>query len=298
MKSKIKILLMLIVTACLLSGCAWLSSSFHIELTDEKHENVYVDMLLPFDTDDSFYTDYNENANNTTMPVLDKNCELAEYSEDGYRSMYIHYSDANLYHSVLNDNSVSRSISLPDALRELDSTPYGEEAFMAFCSKYKKCRFAAFDDKGNILCVSKDVKLKKFPDNYINYTIEWNIAENKIKMQHKISVKGLLIFMLIWLGSIACLIFQLIINSIYNRMYRNGNRRCLTILILSGICTAFSLFAVLCWLPTLFFSLIHFDLWGILFVALPIISLIVGIVYFKNFITDMEIFKKSETNQQ
>ena len=69
MKSKIKILLMLIVTACLLSGCAWLSSSFDIELTDEKHENVYVDMLLPFDTDDNFYTDYNENANNTTMPV-------------------------------------------------------------------------------------------------------------------------------------------------------------------------------------------------------------------------------------
>lgn len=151
MKSKIKILLMLIVTACLLSGCAWLSRSFDIELTDEKHENVYVDMLLPFDTDDNFYTDYNENANNTTMPVLDKNCELAEYNEDGYRSMFVHYSGAGLYQSVLNDNSVSRSISLPDALLELDSTPYGEEAFMAFCSKYKKCRFAAFDEKGNIL---------------------------------------------------------------------------------------------------------------------------------------------------
>lgn len=298
MKSKFKILLMLIVTACLLSGCAWLSSSFDIELTDEKHENIYVDMLLPFDTDDNFYTDYNENANNTTMPVLDKNCELAEYSEDGYRSMYIHYSGANLYHSVLNDNSVSRSISLPDALRELDSTPYGEEAFMAFCSKYKKCRFAAFDDKGNILCVSKDVKLKKFPDNYINYTIEWNIAENKIKPHYQISAGGLIINIILSLCSVFCIFMQPALKSSYIRQYQNGKRKCPGILITSGICTTFSLFAVLCWLPSLFFTLNHFDLWGILFVALPIISLIVGIVYFKNFITDMEIFKKSETNQQ
>ena len=298
MKSKIKILLMLIVTACLLSGCAWLSSSFSIELTDENHENVYVDILLPFDNDDKFYTDYNENAFNTTMPVLDKNCELAEYNEDGYRSMFVHYSGAGLYQSVLNDNSIIRTIHPPQVLYKLDTTPYGEEAFMDFCSKYKKCRFAAFDDKGNILCVSKDVKLKKFPDNYIYETTEWNIAENKIKPHYLISTTGLLILMLMSLGSIACLIFQLIINSIYNRMYQKGNRRCLTILILSGICTAFSLIAVLCWMPSFLFVITNLGLWGILFILLPIISLIVGIIYFKNFVTGMEIFKKSETNQQ
>lgn len=298
MKSKIKFLLLLIATACLLSGCAWLSSSFDIELTDENHENVYVDMLLPFDTDDSFYTDYNENPDNTTIPVLDKNCKLAEYSEDGYRSMYIHYSGAGLYHSVLNDNSVLRSISLPNALYELDSTPYGEEAFMEFCSKYKKCRFAAFDEKGNILCVSKDVKLKKFPDNYIDETTEWNIAKNKIKPHYQISAGGLIINIILSLCSVYCIFMQPALKSSYIRQYQNGKRKCPSILITSGICTAIPLFAVLCWLPSIFFMLKNFSLWGILFISLPIISLIVGIVYFKNFITDMEIFKKSKTNQQ
>ena len=295
--------LMLIVTACLFSGCAWMDSSFQIELTDANHENVYVDVLLPFDTDDKFYTDYNENADNTTMPVLDKNCELAAYNEDGYRSMFVHYSGAGLYQSVLNDNSIIRTIHLPKVLYELDDTPYGEEAFMDFCRKYKKCRFAAFDNKGHILCVSKNVKLKKFPDYYINDTTEWDIAKNKIKPHYIISADYLIIRAMMWLCAVACLILQLILNAIYNRMYRKGNRRCLTILILSGICTVVTVIAslVLIMVPIISttFKFEPSDLLELLLLipifALPFISLFVNIKTFKNFITDMEIFKKSDT---
>lgn len=297
MKFRIKavfFVLVLIAIPCLFSGCAWMSSSFDVELTGTNQTDIYVDMLLPFDTEDEFYTDYNENPENTYTPVPEKSCELAQYSENGYRSMYIHYNGSRLYQAVRDDASVCRRLFLPRELFDMDSTPYGEEAFMYFCDKYKKCRFAAFDDKGNILCVSKKVSLKKFPYYYINGEAEWDIEKNKIKPHYQISVDGLVINAFLSLCSVVCLIVQKILKAVYIRLYQKGNRNCPGILIASGICTAIPLIAILCWLPSILFMLKNFGVWAVIAVSLPIISLIAGIVDFNNFITDMKIFKKAE----
>ncbi len=87
----------------LFSGCgAYYSSLFDFEFNGRYMADKYVDILIPLDETDEFYTNYNCNIDGDIE--IPENSEIVNYNKDGYRSMLMHIKKANLDISTENDS--------------------------------------------------------------------------------------------------------------------------------------------------------------------------------------------------
>ena len=239
LKIKNLTLIMLLVTIMfLLSGCAFMDSSFFVKLSDEDTNNKYIDILIPLETSDEFYTEYNisVNCSDSGLPTMNKNSEIVRYNEAGYRSMLMHYNGTNVYYFNLAD----AHISLPDNLYSAYNSPYGEEAYMDFCNKYRKCKFVVINNQGNILKVSKEIKLKKF-GYYLNDVTKWNTENNIIKVSYHISPDRFVVYLICCAVSVIGVLLHIILWKIYNKRCDKGKYNCFIIVVLSALITLFSI---------------------------------------------------------
>lgn len=274
MKRYIKIFFAITILAGIMfifSGCAYYDTNFDFEFNSEYMSDKYVDLLIPFDETDERYTDFNciinrsakDPIRNFTIDVpesIPENSRIVSYDNDGFRSMLMHMKDASLdimikdsegipdYNEKYNGTpyTVSQHIGLPNEwLRKYDD-PYGTEAFLEFCNKYKKCRVAIFDKDGNVLQISKKIPLVSLGNFYINDTTFYDIEKNRIKPHYIMSAEMLAFSVIVWLlmqvGVIGCII-TLIVDKI------NQNK---TIVSYMGYIIASSIFNI----PTALFILI------------------------------------------
>ncbi len=191
----------------LFSGCAYYSDHFDFEFNGEYMADKYVDLLIPLDETDEFYTDYNCNIEGDIE--IPENSEIVNYNKDGFRSMLMHIKESNLNIS----SEIRQSIYVPYYEGRYDD-PYNEEMFLEFCNKYRKCRVAIFDKDGSILQVSKKIPLVSLGNFYLQ-DISYD-AENNVINQNYITSKEILAFInIVWLFSMICTIGCIITFIVY-----------------------------------------------------------------------------------
>lgn len=211
----------------ILSGCAYYSDTFDFEFKGGYMADKYVDLLIPLDETDEFYTAYNCNIEGDIE--IPENSEIVNYKKDGYRSMLMHIKESKL--SI----SIRDSENYPDSHEEYNGTPseisqcigvpyyegrhddpYNEEMFLEFCNKYRKCRVAVFDKDGNILQISKKISLVSLGNFYLQ-DISYNVEKNIIKPIYIMSQELWAFIIKMWLfsliGTIGCII-TLIVDKI------------------------------------------------------------------------------------
>lgn len=124
---------------------------YSVQLENLPEGTVYVDMLIPLETSDPFYSELEEN----NLPAaFSKSAEIAVYCEDGFRSYTLHYVGARSVMRVSKDNRV---FFFTDGLNELGSVGYDH---MQEIQDRGQMRLAMLDESGNILQVSSVLVLK------------------------------------------------------------------------------------------------------------------------------------------
>lgn len=176
MKRYIRLVIILVVSLvayCSLCGFMYDSPNFNVDIRYENDDKInesfekdkIFDILVPFDESDEWYTDFNELE--TEIP---KDSELANYSEDGYRSLRCHFRDTV-------GGSKSKSVNISKEWGK-DEQSDGNARHALFCYRYKKCRLAISDENGNIITVSEPVNLVenfvKMAYAYLRYNPETN----------------------------------------------------------------------------------------------------------------------------
>lgn len=202
-----------------LSGCAYYSSNFDFEFNGEYMADKYVDLLIPLDETDEFYTDYNCNIEGDIE--IPENSEIVKYNKDGFRSMLMHIKESSLWISITDSehypDSNEKYNGTPSEIRQCVNVPYYEgisdtyntNMFLKFCNKYKKCCVAVFDKDGNILQISKKIPLVSLGNFYLQ-DISYDVEKNKIKPSYIMSVEiFIILIMMVFLsiiGIIGCII--------------------------------------------------------------------------------------------
>lgn len=222
----------------LLSGCAYYSDHFDFEFNGEYMADKYVDLLIPLDETDEFYTDCNCNIEGDIE--IPKNSEIVNYNKDGFRSMLMHIKESKLYISIDDSEGVpdcsEKYNGTPSEIRQWIKVPYyegryddpyNEEMFLEFCNKYKKCRVAVFDKDGNILQISKKIPVISLGNFYLQ-DISYDIKKNRVKPYYITPVEIFIFIIIIWLfsliGTIGCIITLIVYKINHNqwdRTYRN-----------------------------------------------------------------------------
>lgn len=223
MKKYIRIFIMtamLIGIMFIFSGCAYYSDTFDFEFKGEYMADKYVDLLIPLDETDEFYTPYNCNIEGDIE--IPENSEIVNYKKDGFRSMLMHIKESDL--SIL----ICDSEHYPDSHEKYNGTPheirqcigvpyyegryndrYNEKMFLEFCNKYKKCRVAIFEKDGNILQISKKIPLVSL-DNFYLQDISYDVENNILNPNYIMSKEILAFIEIVWLfsliGTIGCII--------------------------------------------------------------------------------------------
>ena len=200
----------------ILSGCgAYYSDSFDFEFNGKYMADKYVDLLIPLDETDEFYTDsdckikaWQEYKGNLIIEIPENN-EIVNYNKDGFRSMLMHIKEAYLHISTDDsENKIIQRLGVP-YYEGRHRDPYNEEMFLEFCNKYKKCRVAIFDKDGNILQISKKIPLVSLGNFYLQ-NISYDVEENKIKPYYKMTKEISFFIIVVWLfsliGTIGCII--------------------------------------------------------------------------------------------
>lgn len=198
-----------------LSGCAYYNDHFDFEFNGEYMADKYVDLLIPLEETDEFYTDYNCNIE------IPENSEIVNYNKDGFRSMIMHIKESKLSISITDSEhypaSHEKYNGTPSEIRQCVNVPYYEgisdtyntNMFLKFCNKYKKCRVAVFDKDGNIIQISKKIPLVSLGNFYLQ-DISYDVEKNKIKPSYIMSVEiFIILIMMVFLsiiGIIGCII--------------------------------------------------------------------------------------------
>lgn len=253
-----KILLLFVILGCMfmLSGCAYYNTSFEFDFDGDYMADKYVDLLIPIDESDERYADLNDivlnGESSDDLRNIPKDSEIVAYSKDGYRSMLMHMKGAELDTSFNGDGSdgnsgitseVYQHVYLPHEWYQKDGDPYGEEAFLEFCDKYKKARAAVFDSEGNILHISKKFSLSKLRYSYI-YKLEYDVPANKISCTHIESTEvyacRALISLMSVIGTIIFIIL-LIVHEFFHYITEKGSRGYIIIAVIFCIPSALSI---------------------------------------------------------
>ncbi|MDE6501453.1 MAG: hypothetical protein K2L10_05170 [Ruminococcus sp.] len=213
------------------SGCAYYSSDFDFEFKGEYMADKYVDLLIPIDENDEFYTSYNCNIEGDIE--IPENSEIVNYNKDGFRSMLIHMKESKLGISIRDSeyypDSHEKYNGTPSEIRQWVRVPYyegrytdhyNEEMFLEFCNKYKKCYVAVFDGDGNIVQISKKIPLVSLGNFYLQ-DISYDVEKNRINPYYKQSVELSVFTSMVWLfsvvGVIGCIITLIVYKINHNQ---------------------------------------------------------------------------------
>lgn len=217
-----------------LSGCAYYSDSFDFEFNGEYMADKYVDLLIPLDETDEFYTDYNCNIYGDIE--IPENSEIVKYNKDGYRSMLMHIKESKLHISIDDSEGVpdcsEKYNGIPSEICQYIYVPYYEgryndpyntEMFLEFCNKYKKCRVAIFDSNGNIVQISKKIPIVSLGNFYLQ-DISYDIEKNRVKPYYITPVEIFIFIIITWLFSLigvtGCIITLIVYKVNHNQWDR------------------------------------------------------------------------------
>ncbi len=223
------------------SGCAYYSTIFSVECDSGYMADKYVDLLIPIDENDEYYTEYNdpdENEFGSDMPNIPKDSEIAAYDRDGYMSMLMHLEGSYMTRRIddsedfayCNKNyngvpaKVCYQIFLPNKWISKSNDPYGDDVFVEFCGKYKYYRLAVFDGKGNIIQISERMPMKLL-GSYTNCDIEYDPENNTIRQDYIMSKEQLLFWGALVLISMIFALISIILLIVFNVRARRTNRR-------------------------------------------------------------------------
>lgn len=238
-------IIMLVGIMFIFSGCAYYNTYFSMEFEGSYMADKYVDLLIPIDENDERYTEYNI-PDIKNMPHIPENSEIVTYNKDNYRSMLMHMKGSNIsiwiedseeypdYHENYNGipAKVTHSIDLPaEWLSSAD--PYGEEAFLEFCDKYKYYRVAVFDNEGNIINISDRLPMKLL--GYYTYgEIEYDPQNNTIKQTYILSVEMYMIKILLYLLSIVFAVISILLFIVFDCRHKERERNCIKYIVISA----------------------------------------------------------------
>lgn len=243
---KNKTLLMIIMLAGIMfifSGCAYYNTDFSIKFDYSYMADKYVDLLIPIDKNDERYTEYN--TPNKNMPHIPENSEIVTYDKDNYRSMLMHMKDSTIsitkrdsedvpdYFENYNGipEKITYRISLPEEWLS-SADPYGEDAFLEFCDKYKYYCAAVFDSEGNIISISDRLPMKLL--GYYTYgEIEYDPEKNTIRQEYIASEEILLILLLLGLFSAVFAVVSLLLPIVYECKHKERERNCIKYIVIS-----------------------------------------------------------------
>lgn len=245
MEKWIKMLLITVMLAGIMfifSGCAYYNTIFSVECDGGYMADKYVDLLIPIDENDEYYTEYNNLDENikfsNDMPHIPEESEIVAYDRDGYRSMLMHLECSHLTKDIRDsegfcyDNKnyngvpakVCYNIFLPNEWIRKSNDPYGDDVFVEFCGKYEYYRLAVFDGEGNIIQISERMPMKLL-GSYTNCDIEYDPENNTIRQGYIMSKEQLLFWRVLVLIAMFFALISLILLIVFNVRARRTNRR-------------------------------------------------------------------------
>ena len=205
-KKRFIMIFVLVGIMFVLSGCGfYYQDHFDVDVQGKNKVNKYVDLLIPIDETDEFYTPYNCNIKGDIK--IPEDSEIVNYNKDGYRSMLMHVKDSRLTFSP-NYSEIIQELCVPydeGYYIDYDNT----KMFLEFCNKYRKCYAVIFDGRGNILQISKQIPILHLGKFYLQ-DITYNIDENKIKPDYIVSDGVHYSVLELWLLSVVCTIGSII----------------------------------------------------------------------------------------
>ncbi len=235
--------LLIVLVASLVAYCSFCSymydgPSFGVRFCDENGKDIddsyykdkIIDFIVRFDETDEWYTEFNELE--TEIP---KNSELANYEKDGYRSLRCHFKDTESY---------GKSVSISKEWGQ-DKQRSGNARHALFCHRYKKCRVAIADEKGNIITISEPVNLVDNLVKMAHSRLEYNTETNELSGSYTLSS----IVQNYFYSSIGILVlsnvFAIILLIIYLAIYK-----------VRKYCRVFLILSSLFWIPMIFIAII------------------------------------------
>lgn len=171
-------LLLLSVPAVALANSPAPPTSFGVYIENRPEQAVYADLLLPMDSLNEKYADFNEE--NGEAYGLSRECQLVSYAEDGFVSYTFHFAGA-----VSEMDLRPREESEPgDVAYFCRFSQRGEELdhYGYIYKHFKQARIALADEQGNILQVSESFNFARNSllakrSGLISYNAATNIAE-------------------------------------------------------------------------------------------------------------------------
>lgn len=136
---------------------------------------VYADLLIRIHEQDSNYVDFQPSAYGDEKSDLK---EIADYSEEGYRSFSLHYKNAK------SNIKIEHLFEDCYAVEFCSGLEYGEylTQYEDLMENYRSIKIAILDENYKILSISDSVELPKEEYRAINFygEIEYDPLENKI----------------------------------------------------------------------------------------------------------------------
>ena len=171
MKRALKVLFTIVFFAVFIYIFAGMAISGHV---DFEHMNIYfgevpegaafADILVKGRAEDR---EIDFNVSNGYFLKVDRNCEIAEYNADGYTSLFLkHRIDLEEYD--LSPDSENKHMEVGGGQSTLSRFPYMK---LAYCDK-----------DGNILGITKEIKVKKTSLNDFTYEIKADGDELECKV--------------------------------------------------------------------------------------------------------------------
>lgn len=178
----------------IMSGCA-ADEPFSFELTFKGTymNDKMADILIPVKENDRSYTKYNDflysGGSGRELPDISSGSQIVELDEDGSRSMLLHLEGSKVSFRET-DEGLVQSITLPDRYG-------GKSGFKRFCDEFGSIRLAVFDEKGDILSISKEIPLVRHSDYYImRRSLNFDPVENTISPEYDLTATDLIWIMI------------------------------------------------------------------------------------------------------
>lgn len=181
MKKLFFIIALIIIFVCPIEAYAHANAQkIEIDTYNFTDDACYIDLLIKMDSDDEYYTEFNND--NMERFDFDKS-KLTEYrDEDGYISFSCHYKD--IYSdSMINKKTVRNRLISENCFTLGKDLDIDLNVMKAIYDKRREFKIAILDRDGSIIQISDffEVRNDDKDKGYISTDVEYDISNNKFE---------------------------------------------------------------------------------------------------------------------